>query len=72
VGLGLQSLGDVLVAQGEQAAALADYREALAIMRALAQADPTNADFPHSIAALTRKLTPAMPDAGPKTDPTKP
>jgi hypothetical protein len=46
----LDGPGDVLVAQGDLAGALAAYRESLEVMRRLAALDPTNAVWQKDVA----------------------
>ena len=48
--VGLNSLGDVLVAQGDLAGALKSYRDALVIVERLAKSDPGNAIWQRDLA----------------------
>jgi hypothetical protein len=49
-------IGDVLVAQGDGAGALAAYRKSLAIGEALAQRDPANTQWQVDVAVSCAKL----------------
>ena len=60
----LNDLGDVLVAQGDEAGALASYRDSLAIFDRLAKSDPGNAGWQRDLIVSYTRSAGALPGQG--------
>jgi tetratricopeptide (TPR) repeat protein len=59
-----ENVGDVLSDEGDQAGALKNYRDELAIMEKLAKQDPSNADWQRDLASSYEKVGDVLRDEG--------